>query len=114
MKEYLKLIEKLHPDSDALSVIEKYKILDSVLSETKLARIGFGIFAFILGALFSGLAFGLLKFSPQEPLEYVLQGSISSGLAYLCYFASQKIVLTKHIKKRYASFNNALHQTNCK
>ena len=114
MKEYLKLIERLHPDSDALSVNEKYKILDNVLSETKIARIGFGIFAFMLGTLFAGLVFGLLKFSPQEPLAYVVQGSISFGLAYFCYLTTQKIILTKHINKRYASFNKALHPTNCK
>lgn len=113
MKEYIKLIEKLYPDSDALSVNEKYKILDKVLSETKILRIGSGIFAFIAGALIAGLAFGLVKFSPQEPLAYVMQGSIGAGLAYFCYSTSQKILLTKYIKNKYVNFNKASHQTNC-
>lgn len=104
MKEYIGLIEKLHPDSDVLSINEKYKILRRVLAETKSLRIGVGIFAFLAGAVIAGLAFAFLKISPQEPFEYILKGSIGSGLAFICYFVSQKIILRKHIQKMYAKF----------
>ena len=104
MKEYIRLIEKLHPDSDVLSVNEKYKILSRVLAETKSFRIGIGIFAFTAGAVIAGLAFAFFKFLPQEPLGHIIKGSIASGLAFLCYLASQKIILSKYIRKMYSKF----------
>lgn len=104
MKEYIRLIERLHPDSDALSINEKYKMLTGVLAETKSIRITVGIFAFITGAVIAGLAFTFLKVSLQEPLVYIVKGSIASALAFLSYFASQKIIIGKHLMKRYAKF----------
>ncbi|MDR7092109.1 hypothetical protein [Cellvibrio fibrivorans] len=104
MKEYIRLIERLHPDSDVLSINEKYKILAGVLAETKRLRITVGIFAFITGAVIAGLAFTVLKVSLQEPLVYIVKGSIASALAFLSYFVSQRIILEKHLMKRYTKF----------
>lgn len=104
MKEYIRLIERLHPDSDVLSVNEKNKILDGVLAETKSLRLAACIFAFITGAVIAGFAFAAIKVSMPEPLVYLVKGSITFALAFLSYSFSQRIILGKHILKRYAKF----------
>lgn len=101
MKEYIRLIGRLHPDSDVLSINEKYKILDGVLAETKSIRLVAGIFAFITGAVIAGLAFAVFNISMPEPLIYIVKGSFSFALAFFGYCVSQRIILGKHITKRY-------------
>jgi len=102
MKEHIRLIERLHPDSDTLSIQEKYKILDSVLAETKRLRIVTAIVVFIGTAVVAGLVFAALQIPLEEPFSHAVKGIIAYTLVSLNYKVSKKAILGRYISKKYA------------